>query len=225
MLLRDHEPWTLPAGAHDFPERNVPNGASIINIRLARNTVATPTLWPRATFVIVGAAALGATSLVVDPLFANIPAGTVYTVGGNSLTLAAEGVQGATVLSVNPTPVAIPADTLVRGTEIAVQMYTSVAALPYEEGGGLGYIRLGALEEFDAMVAGGQTAGQASAALIAAGKLIFNGGGGGRRVVRGSDFVEHVVQCPLPPGTGRKVKAVVAVRGGTLDTALTIEVL
>lgn len=51
------------------------------------------------------------------------------------------------------------------------------------------------------------------------------GSSGGIHVNRlGIEVPESTVRCPLPPGTGRRVKATVTVAGETLVSQLTVEV-
>jgi hypothetical protein len=208
------------------PERVWPVGTrfqvrTTIVVRFGRCTLAKPHLWPHLTFVVNAAAAAGATQLSVEDiapgspgLWANIPAGTVYTQGGASLTLSAEAVQGSHVIQVAPLPQAIPADTLVRGVEAAAAIYLSVNGRPREEAGGFVRIAPDALDLFNA--------GTSIADLIESGKLKF-GASGGRRVVRGADFIEHAMGGPLAPGINRVLTGLAAVRGGQWDTELSLE--
>lgn len=227
MLLYDHVPFSRNPGAHDFGPRNVPDKAnSTVSVQVPADGVAV--------------AVASATGFPTVPFFATLDAGgaveTVRVTARSANVFTVERQQphriwavGARFQVLTTIIIRFARKTTGRpelwadGVEIAAQLYITVDGVTYESGG-FTYIRHGTLEEFNALVAGGMTAGQAANQLIAEGKIIF-GGVGGIRVVRGVDLVESTITCPCQPGLDRVVTGVLGVRGGTFNTELTLEVV
>jgi hypothetical protein len=101
--------------------------------------------------------------------------------------------------------------------QIVLQLYTSVDGAQREESAGIGHATVDALDLFNA--------GTTVAELIAAGNLAFGASGGVWINRDASEAIENVLKCPLPPGINREVTGLLGVRGGTLITELTVEVV